>query len=894
MSLRLRIRSLLGPRRTERELDDELGFHFEQQVAENLAAGMPRAEAERAARRLFGSIAHVEDECRDARGLRLLFDAVHDLRYAGRTFRRSPGFAVAAVLTLALGIGANTTVFSIADAVLLKMLPVPEPQRLVQILRPDVMTSEYSDTFSFVEYREMQQDLNPLAELAAERPPFAAQVAINGGPPESVRRSAVSGNYFQMLGVPPVMGRTLDPSFDNEAGRHPQAVISYGFWTRRFNRDRTVIGRSIRIGGAPFEIVGVAGAGFSGMQVGAMADVWIPLAMEPVPLLRARGAAMMRLFGRLHPGVSAGQALAPLQVSFHRSQMESLRRAPPGTPARVFDRVAQMKLKIEPAGRGVSPLRARYGQPIAIVFAVVAGVLLLACGNVANLLLARASARQREMAVRVSLGAGRSRLVRQLLTESLLLAGAAGAAGLAAAQWTVPVLVSMLAPADSPVQLAAGLDLRVLAFTAGISLLTVLAFGVSPALRVSKVDVHGALKSGGRLRSAAMVRDGRLLLALQMAVSLMLLLVSSLLVRTLINLHGVDAGFDRQNLMTAYLQYRGAEKGDRLRPIWDEMLRRVSSIPRVESASVSIGGPFGGAMGIFALRTVSGTPDMAGNWLTPISANYFATLGTRVVVGRDFEPRDFATGAPRVAILNQAAARRHFGDRSPLGQRVSDFEKSPPQWMEVVGVAPDMKFDSLRTATPPIVYTPYTQGTGAGSPFLSLEVRARRDSGSLGPVLRREVAAANPQIAVADVKPLTETIDNTLIRERLLARVGSFFGALALLLAAIGLYGTVTYSVARRTQEIGVRIALGARSEQVLRMVLGEALRTVAVGALIGIVGGVFAARLIASLLFGVQPHDAGTMASATLLLGVTACSAAFVPAARACRTDAVDALRSE
>lgn len=893
MSFRLRIRSLMGRRRPERELDDELQYHLDQQVAENLGAGMAPNEAEQAARRSFGNLANVKEECRDARGMALLVDAIHDLRYALRTFRRSPGFAFAAVLTLALGIGANTTVFSIADAVLLKMLPVKEPERLIQILQPEVLTSEYFDTFSFVNYREMRQDIHSLADLVAERPPSAAQAAIDGQP-ETVCRSAVSGSYFEMLGVTPVLGRTIEPAVDDEPGRHPQAVISYGFWKRRFNLDRGVIGRRIRIGDTPFEIIGVTSAGFFGLQIGSMVDVWTPVTMEPERRLRMRGATFLRLFGRLKPGVSAAQALAPLQVSYHRAQMENLRNAPPGTPASIFDRVAQMKLKIVAAAKGVSPLRKNYGHPIGIVFAVVAGVLLLGCGNVANLLLARASARQREMAVRISLGAARVRLIRQLLTESLLLSGAAGVAGLAAARWTAPVLVAMLAPSDTPVQLVVGLDIRVLLFTAGVSFLTVVVFGVSPALRASRVDVHSALKSGTRLASTHTSREGRLLLSAQMALSLMLLLVSSLLVRTLMNLKAVDPGFDRHNLIIASVQFGGTETGDRLRMAWEDLLRHVTAIPGVESASVSSGGPFAGAAASFPIRIAGATANLDPNWLIPVSANYFGTLGARVTTGRDFEPRDFQPAASEVAIINETAARRHFGNQNPLGQRISDFEQNPPRWAEIIGVAPDMKFDSLRTATPPIVYRPFTQGLGGGPRFMSVELRARRDSGSLAPALHRAVTAANPKFSVRDIKPLSTAIDNTLIRERLLASVGTFFGGLALLLAAIGLYGTISYSVARRTQEIGVRIALGARPYQVLTMVLREALAAVAAGGAIGIAAGLFGARMIAGLLFGVKPHDVSTVLLAAILLALTSLAAAFIPAVRACRTDAMEALRSE
>jgi predicted permease len=808
---------------------------------------------------------------------------------------------LAAILTLAIGIGANTTVFSIADAVLLKMLPVREPQRLFQIQQPMALTGQHFDRFSFPDYRDMQRAASEVADLATERESFDSQVRI-GDAPEKVRRSPVSGNYFALLGVQAVVGRTFAPSIDDEIGRHPEAVISYGFWKRRFGLDRQVIGRTIRIGATPFQIIGVTEPGFFGLEVGSMTDVWTPVIMDPERWLRFRGRTFVRIIGRLKTGVTMEGALAPLQVWYHRSQMEGLSTGSPDLPPAYFDKVAKLKLKMVPAAKGISPLRTQYGEPIEIVFAVMGLVLLLACANVANLLLARASARQREMAVRVSLGAGRLRLVRQLLTEGLVLAGAAAALGLLAARWSVPVLIAMLAPSDDPVQLAAGVDGRVLAFTIAVSLLTAVVFSLSPALRASKVDVHSALKSGTRLSRAVPALQGRLLLAMQMAVSLVLLVTSVLFVRTLLNLRAFDPGFDRHHVILAGITYNGPESegGPRLDLAWQELTRRAAAIPGVESASTANGGPFVGASAMLPVRVegASGHADVNPNYVVPVSANSFRTLGARLVAGRDFEARDFAAGAPWVAILNETAAHRRFGNQNPLGRRISDFESNPPRWAEVVGVAPDMQLESLRSAPLPMIYFPFPQtafsAVGGTPHIMTLWLHVRGDTGSLGKALRGAVAAADPGFVLGDILSEDKLVDDTLIRERLLATMGSFFGGIALLLAGIGLYGTMSYAVSRRRQELGIRVALGATRSTVLGMVLREALITVTAGGLVGLAVALFVARLLAGLLFGLKAQDPATILLSAALLTATALAAAAIPALRACRTDPIEALRNE
>ena len=889
MSWLSRIRALILPR-AERELDDEFQFHLDQQVAEFVAAGMPTAQAQAAARRALGGVALLKEECREARGANWLLDAGRDLRHALRAMRRSPGFTLAAVLTLALGIGANAAVFHIADAVLLKMLPVRDPLRLVRIDQPQLVGAGFMDSTSFVNYREMQTAAAPYLDLAGEAQYYTEQAFV-GGNRETVEHREVSANYFAVLGVPPVLGRTFDSSVDDEPGRHPEAVISYAWWDRRFHLDPAVLGRTVRIGKQPFQIIGVAAPGFFGLVVGSLTDIWTPVSSGDQRFLFNRGKMALRPFGRLKPGATTAQALAPLDAWYHTMEADWIRKGPSAGP--FLARLPGLHLKMEALAKGFSTLRHDYGEPIEIVFAVVAVVLLLACGNVASLLMARAGARRREMAVRLSLGAGRLRLIRQLLTESLLLAAGAAALGSLAALWAAPALVRMLAPDDSPVKLALGLDGRMLAFTAAVSLVTALAFGISPALRASKVELHEALKSGARLAGGGPKWQGRWLVALQMALSLVLLVASGLFVRTLLNLKALHPGFDKHNLLIAGA-HSTDHPSDRLALAWLEALRRIAAIPGIESVSASIGGPFGGSsMGGPARIQGESAPILETNWYISISAHFFHTLGGRLAMGRDFQPRDFDPGAPLVAIVSETMARHHFGSANPLGHKIQSFQ-SPDRWLEIVGVAADMKYDSLRTSPPPLIYVPFTQLDGAAPTIMTFQIRAHRDRLGLAPALRRELAASGGDLVLNDILAQTKMVDDTLLRERLLAAVGSFFGFIALLLAALGLYGTVGYAVSRRTQEIGIRMALGARQGQVLRMILGEAFLPVAYGAAAGAVLAFFAAHAVAGLLFGIGPRDPAAILAPAAVLAATSLGAAFVPALRACRAAPVEALRNE
>ena len=884
--LRLRVRSVVLRERLDDEVDVELSFHLEQQIEENLTAGMSPEEARSAARRAIGGIAQIKDQCRDTRRVGWVTDLVGDVRYAGRTFARTPGLAITIIVILALGIGANTAVFSIIDALLLRSLPLPDPERLIQILQPDgPMMEEYGELFSLDDYRSMSESASPFAQLAAETGTKPVSVSI-GASEETVRRDAISGNYFATLGVDCAAGRAI---VSDDVNRGGVAVISHVFWERRFNRDPQVIGRSLRIGQQAYTIVGITRAGFFGVEQDGQTDIWTPIARKP------RGDRPVRILGRLNPGVGNAQALGPLQVLFHDHMLQMIRHAPPGTPVSLVNRLRQLTLKVVPASKGLSSLRVEYGKPLQIVFAIVAIVLLTACLNVACLLLTRATTRQREMAVRASLGADRWRLLRQMLAESLLLSGCATVLGVAAAHWIAPLLANLLARSDSRIDLALTIDGHMLVFSAVVCASVTLSFGFLPAWRYSNVDVNSALKSAAPGVSGNRVRTGRVVVASQIALSLLLLIAGSLFVRTLENLYTSDIGFARRNVVLAPVQFRGTVQGNLPRQYWNQLLHRVSMVPGVESASLASGSVFKDAAGVGAIRFPDSPVDpheLAGCVLFQASPNLFQTIGTPILAGRDFESRDFEARALPVAIVSQAFSRAYFGDASPIGKRFSNFEEDPPNWITVIGVAKDTRHGSIRAPMQPIAYLPYTWPSPAST--LWVVVRTHAFPEALATALLKAAAEVSPQFVIGQAKTQERLIDDSLLRERLLAAMASTFAVLALLIAAVGLYGLISYTAARRAQEIGIRLAIGAAPRDLVRMIVRESLFTIVGGLSFGLALSITATRWIASLLFDVRAVDPLSIAAAMTLLAGIAFVAAWIPARRAARTDPMIALRCE
>ncbi|PYV03731.1 MAG: hypothetical protein DMG26_08875 [Acidobacteria bacterium] len=827
-----------------------------------------------------------------------------DLRYGLRMLARSPGFAFVVVLSLALGIGANTAIFGLIDAALLKMLPVKDPEQLVHFTWVSADGSE--DSFSFPTFKQLRDRNQVFAGVVAFRELPDVDFEVDGAA-GLAKGQVVSGNYYSVLGVNAMLGRTITPEDDRVAGAGPVAVISYDYWVKRFNRDPRAVGKKITVNGSPFTVLGVTPPEFFGLQPGERIDVSMPLSMvtqvwpdwaaagTPYSVLSAPFRNWLHLMARLKPGVSEDRALANVQPIFRQAAREAAEGLA-GLPW-LRQGFLQMKVQLEPGNRGLAALRQQFSKPLLVLMTVVGLLLLIACANVASLLLARASARQREIALRMALGAGRRRLVRQLMTESVLLALCGGALGLLFAFWGSSGLLALMSNSPTPVALNVQPDARVLAFTALVSLSTAVLFGLAPAWRATRLDLTPALKEGARsLGSARSSNLGKALVVSQVALSLVLLIGATLLVRSLQKLRDFYPGFDKQNVVLLSVNPSlVGYGGSRLTRLYQDLLDQIKAVPGVRAISFSLHSPMSQHFS-FTVPTVQGyTPRPGEN--TPVSVNiigpeYFKTLRTPVLLGREFTEAD-REGAPKVAVINEAMARYFFGDSNPLGRRFSiPGYKGDASPLEIVGVVQDAKFHSLREPSPPAIYVPFFQAPESGE--MTFEVRTITNPASVAAAARRVIQQADSRLPVFEVKTLTQQVDESLVQELLVASLSSLFGALALLLASIGLYGLMAYAVSRRTSEIGIRMALGAERSDVRQMVLGEATRLVLTGIGIGLPLALAGARFLSSMLFALSPADPLTISAATLILLAVAAVASFVPARRASLVDPMVALRCE
>ena len=822
---------------------------------------------------------------------------MQDIRLAFRSLRAAPVVTAVAVLSLALGIGANTAIFSIVDSLLLRSLPVREPAQLVLVAQAG--------------QRAMSTWTNPIWEQIRDREStiFAGAAAwgdvrfdlAQGGQAAYVNGLWTSGAFFDVLGVPAILGRTLTRADDRRGGGPdgPVAVISYAFWQSRFGGAADAVGRTIALDRVAFTIVGVTPPAFTGPTAGRAFDVAAPLADEPIvrgarSLLDRRSVWWLEIIARLRPGQTLDAARGALRGVQPRIREATI---PEHWRAEAVTRYLVDPIDLTPASTGPSFLRQQYRQPLLAIMVVVALVLLIACANVANLLLARATGRRHELSVRIALGASRLRLARQLLTETLLLAALGGAIGLLFAEWASRLLVNQLSSSGRPVFLDLTLDWRVLAFTAAVAIGTAAVFGTWPAFRATKVEPIEALKAQGR----GFAGDGGRglsspLVVLQVALSLVLVVAAGLFVRTFTRLAHLNPGFEPHGVMVVSLDagHTGA-KGDALTAEFVRAAESVAAVPGVSHAAASSITPVSRTLWNesfeFPDKPSLTEEDRTVN-VNAVTPGWFATCGTKLVAGRDVSQADRA-GAPAVAIVNEAFARKFFDGANPVGRTIKKIylsgKPSPP--IEIVGLVESAVYESLREAPPPTVYLPLPQA-GDLPPFASISLRAA--SGSPAP-LTRSVAAAigrvDPDLALT-FTPLATQIDESLTQERLVAMLSGFFGALALLLAGIGLYGVTSYAVTRRVGEIGIRLALGAGARDVLALVLVRVFTLVGLGVAIGVAASVFAARFVGSLVYGLPPRDPLTLAGAAAVLAAIGAIAGWLPARRAARIDPAAVLR--
>ncbi|HEY6290079.1 MAG TPA: ABC transporter permease [Terriglobia bacterium] len=927
-----RCRALVGRKRLEATLDEELRAHLEMLVEENVRRGMPPDEARYAALRSFGGLEQVKELYREQRGLPMIETLMQDVRYGFRMLAKSPGFTAVVILSLALGIGANTAIFSLIDAVMLTMLPVRQPEQLVLLnwvskgqsyaIRgydghswQDKMGRDIGTSFSYAIYRAIRARNNAFSDVLGFAEADQRLNVIASGLSGLAKGEYVSGNYFSTLGVGAALGRTFVPA-DDKTGAAPVAVISYAYWTSRFGRDPSVVGKAITVNNVPFTLIGVSAPEYFGLQAGRPTDAWIPLSthseVDPgwsvwLPkgesVFTARTEWWVLMMGRLKPGVTAQQACASLDVIV-RQEAAGIEPLPPAE-RRPDTSLQPPTTQLEPASGGLDALRREFSQPLKVLMSLVALVLLIACANVANLLLARAEWRQKEIAVRLALGAGRRRLVRQLLTESVLLAAAGGGGGVILAYWASGVLLKFMSSGGDPIQISVSPDLRVLGFTVLVSLATGILFGLAPALRGTRLDLTPALKEGtgritgsGRRGGRMRIGLGKALVVAQAAMAVLLLVGAGLFVRTLRNLETEDIGFDRSSLLLFTVDAsRAGYNGQRTATLYEEMQRRIEAIPGVRSATLSrhalINDGRGGS-DVFIQGYVpkpgerGGTSDVYTHYVGP---RFFETFRIPLLLGRIIEAADIE-GAPRIAVVNSIFARRYLGGGSPIGRRFG-FDAAKNAEIAIVGVVGDARYGELREEPPPTIYFPYAQHLDILE-FMTFEVRTAGDPRNLIPAVRQVVQNLDRNVPMRDVITQSEQIDQATFQERLFARLSSFFALLALVLACVGLYGMMSYAVARRTNEIGIRMALGAQRAKILRMVLREAITLAGLGIVTGVPAAWAASRLIATMLYGLKPTDPLTVLVAIAVMAVVTVLAGYLPARRASRVDPMVALRYE
>jgi putative ABC transport system permease protein len=877
-----RLYGLLRKSRVEQEMEEELRFHLQMRTWENIEQGMKPDEAEQEARRRFGNLGLIKDLGRDIKGGGFMETLLQDLRYGARMLMKKPGFTLVAVLTLGLGIGANTAIFSLVNTVLLRPLPIAQPEQVVTLnfgtpgrgVFPLIGYPEYTD------YRDRNQVLAGLAAMG-----MAPVSLSNNGINERIWGLHVTGNYFSLLGVGAALGRVIAPEDDLTPGAHPVVMLSYQCWQRRFGADPQIIGQNVPIGGRNYTVIGVTPPEFRGTELASTPELWFPMMMKP-GLEVGRGPLKGRTspvstIGRLKEGVSFAQAESALNLI--AAQLG--REYPQADKGQI--------VVLTPPGLFGAAMRGTVLGFTAVAMGVVVLVLLLACTNLVNMLLARASERQREIAIRLAMGAGRARVLLQLLTESVLLALLGSALGLALAygavqlaRFKMPVFFGF-----TPIELQ--MDWRVLVFTLALSLLTGVLLGLLPGLQATRPDLIPALKNESALGGYRRSRLRNVLVVAQMSLSLVLLLCAGLVLRGLLRAQRIDPGFNPEQAVEVSFD-PGLQKYDRERgrELQRQVLERVRSLPGLQAAALTTHAPLtsgeSGGKAVFIQGDEPKTSTQAPIVLTTsISTDYFRTMETRLLQGRDFTAQDVAQSPP-VAIVNEAFARRFWPGENPLGKR---FNFTTGNWIEIVGVAQDGKYSSLAEKSGLFVYLPLAQNYESK---ITLIARSAGDPHLLTATIRKEIHGLDENLPLYDARTMLEHMDLPLAPARAAATALGGFGALALLLAAVGVFGVTSNAVTQRTREIGVRIALGAGSKEILKLIVGQGALLVGTGVVIGLGGAVLGTRLLANLLYGVSALDLLTFVGVTALLTATALVACYLPARRATKVDPMVALRQE
>ena len=904
-----KLSGLFRRRKADRESDDEMRLHLQFLTERFICQGMRPKDAASAACRQFGNTTLLQQGQREMRSIMSLSNLGRDLRFSLRQLHRNPTLTLVAITSLGLGIGANTAIFSVAKKVLFDTLPVKDPKQLrmltwvaghdqkVPLVWGDASSNASGDrvssSFSYPVFQELRKQTDAFQYLFAFKD--VHMTAAVDGHPDLVSAELVSGNSFTALGVQPILGRILSPADDMGPGAGPVVVISEAYWTAHFSRSRSILGKTISLNGIPVTIVGIAPANFTGLQIDTATQVFIPLTMQPLLVPRPQNSSVSLLdnpqswwllvMARLRPDVSEARAQAELDAVLRPAATAGM---PDGnTPT-------QFHLQFQPGDRGLDYLKDTFAKPSYMLLSFAGLVLLLACVNLANLLLARAAAREREVSTRLALGAGRAGIVCQMLTESLLLSSLGGAAGLLVGYLGRNLIPHLLAKSWSPETMPLDFDGRVVAFTVAVSLATGVLFGLAPAWQATRTNVNSGLKDAIHVTSSRQKMGlGKSLVIFQISLSAILLIGAGLFVRTLVNLSHTPLGFQPDNILLFRLdppktRYTSLQST----ALYRQLEEKLAAIPGVRSVSLStiaiVGDGYSGST-----FHVSGRPIVKGEGriqMNVVGTDFLPTLGIPIMHGRGFDAHDTHI-SPMVAVINQTLAQKYFPNQDPLGQTFESEGSDGP--IQIVGIAADTRYASLRAPTPPLFYLPYQQHADDVGRMV-VELRTFADPTGIVNQARAVVASLDPNLPLIEVRTMTQQIDSSLSKERIFARLTAGFGMLALLLASIGIYGIMTYTVARRTSEIGIRMALGARADQVLCMVLREASWMALAGVAMGVSGALWLGRLLSAMLYGLKPSDPLTLITAAALLTIIALLAALGPARRASRIDPIRALRHE